>query len=155
MINKIKQALGIENVKIAITAEPILHGKEGYLEGVLEASTLSDNLIQEVQFRIIERYERGRKDERRIDEYIIGSMTLKGPIHITKDEVTRIKFFVPYEIQVSEMDKMEKNLLLKPLIMAAKKIKSVKSQFRIEAEARVAGVSLHPFYKLPLTLQEK
>ena len=48
----------------------------------------------------------------------------------------------------SEMDEVQdRNILLGPLVKAAKWVRGVKSEYRVVAEAKVKGVALDPFDK--------
>ena len=58
------------------------------------------------------------------------------------------EFKLPYKIALSEMDKIgSSNFLTKTLVNIAKYVSNVKSEFRIEATAKVSGNAISPLTK--------
>jgi hypothetical protein len=82
------------------------------------------------------------------DEYQLGEITLNKEIHIPKEEPIEINFKLPFQMVKSEMDELEdKNFIFSGLVKVAKKLRSVESEFYVQAEAKAKGTALDPFDK--------
>ena len=89
-----------------------------------------------------------------MDEYLLGEIHLEKEIEVPEDEVIEVDFTLPFEIEKSEMDEIEsKNVIMRRLVRTAKWLSRVKSEYRIEAEAKVKGVALHPFDKKKIVIK--
>ncbi len=145
MFGKLKNILGIEGVKLSIVAPAVVEKKYGLIKGKIQLESLSDQTISNIRLKLIEKYARGRKESRLIDEYVLGEVLLKEPILIDKDETKSIPFELSYKMLNSEMDDMESsNIFSKGLVKMAKYFKNVNSSFRLEATASVSGTKLSP-----------
>lgn len=145
MFGKLKNILGIEGVKLTVVTPAAVREDSGKIIGKIQLESLSDQTISKIHIKLIEKYARGRKDNRLIDEYILGEELLKEPIEIKKDETKTIPFELPFNMLNSEMDNMEdSNIFSKGLVKVAKYFKNVKSTYRLEATAAVAGTKLSP-----------
>lgn len=153
MIGRVKKALGIEGVKIKLHVSTD-HAKESRrINGELELTSLSDATVSYVEIRMMERYSRGRKDDRLVNDYVIGRIILDDPVSISKGESIRLPFTLPYIVGRSDMDKLERdNFILGGLASIAKWLKKVKSSYRIVAEAKVKGTKLHPHDEVEVRL---
>jgi len=133
MLGKLKNLLGIEGVKINVILDDPIMKEEEAIFGHIVLHSLSSQVIQTIELKFIERYTRGRKEEKLIDEYELGSMILSETHHIIKDEEIKIPFTLPYKHVQSEMDKIgEANIFNKGLVFIAKSLKGVKS-FSVKA----------------------
>ena len=154
MLKKIKDILGIEGVRIELLLEESYDIKDGLIKGQLSFSALSDKRVEYIVIKLIEKYKRGRGDSQLVNEYTLGEMQLELNLTIAKDETKTIDFELPYALMKSDMDKLEdRNLASKPFVWLAKKLKNVKSTYRIEAEAFIQGTRLHPLDKKPVILE--
>ncbi len=153
MFGGLKKILGIEGVKIdVITIEPSRLDDQ-IVKGKVVLTTLMDSKINSISMKLIEKYSRGRKDSKLIDEYTIGYVELNTPMELLKNEIIEIPFELPFKLRQSEMDKLQKsNFLLGGIVKLAKLGKGVKSEFRIEAEAFVTGTKLNPLCKKNIQL---
>jgi hypothetical protein len=148
MFGGLKKILGIEGVKIDIVAQEPVNISDRVVKGKIVLSTLMDSKVSSISMKLIEKYTRGRKDSKLIDEYTVGYVELSDSFLITKNEVIEIPFELPFVLKDSEMDKMQKsNFILGGIIKLAKLGKGVKSEFRIEAEALIPGTKLNPLCK--------
>ena len=146
MIGKVKRWLGIEGVKLELVVPEEIEKESGRIKGKIRLHSKADQRVKYIRVHLIERYSRGKKDEKRIDEYVLGELFINKSIPIDKDKVLEIPFELPFELLQSNMDSFEeKNFLAKGLVSVAKWWSSVKSEFRIEAEAKVEGTALDPF----------
>jgi len=148
MFGKVKKILGIEGVKIELLAPSEVSASQKSIKGKIILQSLSDQTVKSIELKLIEKYSRGRKDAKLIDEYVIGNSIIKERIEIKKDQKIEIEFDVPFVRGLSEMDRIERsNFFAKGLVKLAKLAKKVKSEFRIEAEATVVGTKLQPVAK--------
>lgn len=154
MIRKIKQALGIEGVKIVIDVPVEQIVQDGKVVGVLKFETKHDQLVKSVNLRLVETYTRGRRKSKRIDEYLLGELDFIEDIHVKADEIVEKEFVLNYELLPSRVDEMQdKNILFKGIGGLAKFVKNAKSQFHLEAVAKVKGTALNPIAKREVYLK--
>ena len=143
MLKRFKKVLGIEGLKISVFVHPIDVKFPETINGSIELNTLTDVIVQNIEIKLIEKYERGRKDNKLIDEMVIGQTVLKGKLKLKKDERKNVDFELKYTMSESPMDALEKeNLFYKGFVKLAKLAKGVKSSHRIEATAKVKGTVL-------------
>ena len=76
MIGKMKRWFGIEGVKIELIIPEEINEKLGILKGKIRFSTMEVQIVTALQVKIIETYKRGRKEDKRIDDYEIGRIYL-------------------------------------------------------------------------------
>lgn len=146
MFGEIKKMLGIEDIRISLEIPEKVNLTKQVIQGKVVVTSLRDSRLNSLEIRLVEKYSRGRKENKLIDEYICGSIELEQSLEIRKQDVIEIPFELPFTIYQSEMDKVEAgNLFMSGFIKVAKKLKAVKSTFRVEATARVEGTKLAPF----------
>lgn len=145
MLKKVKKALGIEGVKIAIEAGRQHPKTMQKIKGTVVLTSLSDNVVNDISIRMLERYSRGRKKDRLVNDYEIGKVFLQGPYTVSPYEALRVPFELNYIVAKSEMDELADTPIVGGLIALAKFLKKVKSTYRLIAEADVKGTKLHPF----------
>jgi hypothetical protein len=145
MIKKLKDILGIEGVKIDMMLPEDFDLSANYIEGEVLLTSQADKIVQGLEIKLIEKYKRGKKDAMLVNEYTLGHIKLDLLIPILANQEEHLEFKLPYNRMLSEMDKYEKTNFLGNLIVPiAKKLKGVKSEFRVEATAYIKGTKLHP-----------
>lgn len=148
MFGKVKNWLGIEGVKMELVIPEEIYESAGSVTGKIRFYSKTDQTVNSIKVKLIERYSRGRKDNQLTDEYKLGEINLDETFTVSSDSPVEIDFTLKFTIVKSEMDEIgEKNILSGGLVKAAKWIKNVKSIYRVEAEANVKGVALNPFTK--------
>ncbi|NRB49350.1 MAG: sporulation protein [Saprospiraceae bacterium] len=148
MIGRVKKWLGIEGVKLEIVVTPEHRRRTGKIEGRLRFQSLNAQTVTSIRIALVEKYTRGRGKEKLIDEYELGEINLKQTIEVPAEEIVEVPFSLPFKLIKSEMDEFgDRNFLYGGLARAAKAIQSVRSDYRLEAEAKVKGVALNPFDK--------
>ena len=148
MFGKVKKWLGIEGVKIELILPEEIKGSDGLIEGKIRFHTMHTQKVKSIKLTLTEKYTRGRFKGKLTDQYKIAETELKEEIMVPVDEAVEIDFELPFTLVKSDMDELgEKNFVLRGLVNTAKKIKNVKSEYTLEAEARVEGTALHPFDK--------
>lgn len=146
MLGKIKRVLGIEGVRVDLLCEEKFDSQSPQVEGVLKFTTKSDGKVKSYQIMLVEQYSRGRKRNKLTDEYILGQYHNTESFEIKKEEIIEIPFLLKYEKLLSEMDKIQEgNFLTAIIIGMAKKLKGVKSTYKIRVTADVSGTKLDPF----------
>lgn len=148
MLKKVKKWLGIEGVRITVDIPEDVFLREKKLSGYLIFESKQDSVVTELRLRLIEKYSRGRRQHKLIDEYILGAEVMDNLIQLHANEPRQIPFDLYYEPLKSEMDTLEaKNILMKGIIRSAKLIRNVQSKYRLEIEADVEGMAISPLVK--------
>jgi hypothetical protein len=148
MFKKVKKWLGIEGVKLELVLPEKVKEDAGFLEGKIRFLSMNEQSVHYIKIVLVERFSRGRKKEKMTDEYQLGEITLNKEIHIPKEEPIEINFKLPFQMVKSEMDELEdKNFIFSGLVKVAKKLRSVESEFYVQAEAKAKGTALDPFDK--------
>ena len=146
MFGKVKKWLGIEGVKVELLLPEMAFEEVGAVSGKLVFHSKNQQLVTEVRLKIIERYSRGRGHEKLVDEFVLGEISLKKHFEVPADEPLAVDFTLPFQVHKSNVDEFgNKNFLTGGLVSIAKKLQSVNSEYRIEAEADVDGTALNPF----------
>ncbi len=146
MFGKVKQWLGIEGVKVELHVPEKIEAKDSSVEGTIRFYSMHDQTVKSLRVRLIEKYKRGRRVNKLVDEYTLGEIELIRNIEVPAHQYIEVEFSLPFNRVVSEMDAIEaRNFIFKGAIRTAKLLRGVKSEFRIEAEADVRGTALNPF----------
>lgn len=147
MFGTVKKILGIEGVKLELIIADKVRKDIGVVVGVVKLISLSDNnLIENIQIKMVEKYTRGRGDSKLINEYPMGELVQKENITMSKNDIIEIPFEMNFNYVRSEMDKMEEhNIFARGLVKLAKKARGVQSEYTLRAEAKVKGTTLGPF----------
>ncbi len=154
MLGKVKKWLGIEGVKIELQIPETFSSKDEKISGSILFTSMNDQSVNGYQLTLIEKYSRGRRKNKLVDEYKIGEITIEDTFEVSADEELIKSFDLPFKISHSDMDKIEKKFFIfKPFVMTAKFIKGVKSEYRIEVEADVEGTKFDPFDKKKIRLK--
>ena len=82
-----KQWFGIEGVKVEMDVPEEIIKQLGVVKGQLRFSTMKTQTVTAVKVTMIETYKRGRKDDKRIDDYQIGTVYLQEPFEIKAEGV--------------------------------------------------------------------
>ncbi|MBK8504488.1 MAG: sporulation protein [Saprospiraceae bacterium] len=146
MLNRVKKWLGIEGVKVELLLPEEIKHQEGSIKGTVRLSSMNAQTVTSFRFKLVEKYIRGRRKSKLTDEYLLAEMDVPMLIDVPANQPVAYAFELPFEIIRSRMDELEgKNFLLRGLVKAAKSIKAVKSEYRLEVEADVIGTALNPF----------
>lgn len=153
MFGKVKQYLGIEGVKVELDLPENVTLAAAQLEGSVRLSTMHAQTVTALQLKLVERYERGRADDKKVDEYTLGSISLEQNIDIPSDVPVEVDFQLPFEALQSEVDDFaNRNRVFKGLAKMARRAYSAKSVYYVIAEAKVKGTALSPFKKQEIKL---
>ncbi|MEO1261274.1 MAG: sporulation protein [Bacteroidota bacterium] len=153
MFKKVKKWLGIEGVKLELILPELAFVEVGAISGKIRFYSKNDQVVKQVKLAMIEKYSRGRKNERLVDEYVLGELTLKKNIEVPAERAVEIGFTLPFQKVDAPIDEFgNKNFINSGLTKLAKVLRKVKSEYRIEAEAKVEGTALNPFDKQEIKL---
>ena len=153
MIGKVKQWLGIEGVKLELDIPEGQALANGSISGTIRFQSMNPQTVTGIRVVLIERYGRGRGDERLIDEYELGRLEIKDTFEVIPEETVERTFHLTFEPIESAVDRWgNRNVLNRQIAKAARWIRKAESQFRVEAEAKVKGVALNPFDKKTVEL---
>jgi len=146
MFGKVKKWLGIEGVKLELVLPDMAFEEVGALSGQIHFYSKNAQTVTGIRVVMVEKYTRGRRKEKLVDEYLIGEISLEKSIDVPAEDTIEIDFTLPFELASSPVDEFEdKNLVTRGLARAAKFLRNVHSEYRIEAEATVSGTALNPF----------
>lgn len=145
MFKKIRDLLGIEGAKIDIVLLKDFNINDKVINGEVIVTSQTDKLVKGLSIKLIEKYKRGRKESLLVDEYTLGEIDLDLLIPVLANQTERIEFSLPFNRMLSDMDKIGKaNPINAVAVKLAKKLKGVKSEYRIEAVAQIQGTKLNP-----------
>lgn len=148
MIGKFKRWLGIEGVKVELELPDEILAEEGLIEGQVHLFSQHAQTVEYIHIVLIERYSRGRGKEKLIDEYELGELTLNHTVEVPAEGMVSLDFHLPFSIFKSDVEEWgDQNLIFKGLSRVAARLRNVKSEYRIEAQAKVSGTALDPFDK--------
>lgn len=147
MIDRIKNWLGIEGVKIHLELPDTIRYDSGVIDGLLEFSTLREQEIQSIKFSLIETYRRGRGKEKRIDDHILAHEAKNVSIHITENSTYVYPFSISFTTLESRVDKLSHNSLLKPFAGTLKWLNAAHSDYTLNVSVKVKGNKLNPHIK--------
>jgi hypothetical protein len=146
MFQKVKRWLGIEGVKVEIEMPTYFKQTDKELFGRLKLMSLDNHLIEQIEYKLIERYKRGRGATKLIDEYILGIKVSKEKLILKSSETVYIDFMLPIKPNLSAVEKFgDKNFLAKGLATGVKWLKGAKSEYRLEVRIKVRDIRLDPF----------
>lgn len=153
MFGKVKKYLGIEGVKVELVIPESVAKSEGRLHGELIFTSMHPQVVSSATIVLVERYYRGRKKDRLTDEYELGRVNMNLDLEVSAEGPSKTSFDLPFDILVSEMDELEKrNILYNGLVKGAKWLRNVKSEYRVEVEAKIKGTLLGPHDKQAIQL---
>lgn len=148
MFGRVKKWFGIEGTKIRLHVLPSYPEDVTTINGEIEVFSKRPERVLSIHLKFIEVYTRGRGDEKRIDEYLLGTWDFLEPFEVKEDDSKMIFFKLEYEAVESAMDKRaSKGPLRKGLVSLMKSMKGVQSDYRIEAEAVVEDNTWNPVAK--------
>lgn len=154
MLGRVKKWLGIEGIKLTIQIPEEVDRNQGEINGKLKFESMNQQTVSWFKVSMIEKYTRGKGKEKRIDEYEMGSMENRNSFQVSPEQPIEIDFKLPFKLYLSEMDALEsKNLFTRGFAKLAKIVRGAKSEYRLEAEAKVRGVGLNPFDKKEVKLK--
>jgi len=148
MFGRVKKWLGIEGAKMELLLSDSYRMKHKRIDGMLIFYSMNNEVIESVHIKLVEKYQRGRRKNKLVNEIVLGELTVNRSFPVPHDEEVELKFTLDFEPSLSAMDELgNSNFLLKGLVKTAKSIKGVKSHFYVIAEAKVKGTKFNPFVK--------
>jgi len=145
MIGKVKSFLGIESVKIRLEIPNEIPLDGSAFPGKIIFTSKTRQTVKAISIKLIEKYTRGRRKKKLVNEYIAGIAEFNKPFVVEKDSEYAFEFTLRYNIAQSEMDRIGSgNFITKGLVGIAKFLNNVKSEYRVEASAKVKGNAIPP-----------
>jgi hypothetical protein len=142
---KLKQRLGIGGIKLnlSVGAQAPKDGPD--LRGAVTLTSKSDQLIEALHFKLIEKYTTGRGDDEKTKEFELGKISQANPIAIRAGESKTIDFTLPFESVSSVHDKLKaKGGTLGALGKASSFLAKERSEYEVWVNADVKGTSFGP-----------
>lgn len=154
MFGRVKNYLGIEGVKVELEIPEQAPLSLEQVSGKVRFISMNTQTVTEIKVKMTERYIRGRGKDRKIDEYELGTISMKKNIEITPEQPVEIEFVLPFTITRSEVDDFSsKNIIFKSLAKVATLAYAAQSEYYVVAEAKVKGNALPPFSKQQIDLK--
>jgi hypothetical protein len=147
MFGSVKKWLGIEGTRIRLHTLSVYPSTVKTINGEIEIYAKRTETVHFIRLRFIEVYTRGKGDDKRIDEYLLGTWTHDQALTLVDGERYMIPFKLAFEPVKSAMDERAENPLLSGVVSLMKNLKGVQSDYRLEAEAFVEGNEWHPVAK--------
>jgi hypothetical protein len=148
MFGRVKKWFGIEGTKIRLHVLPSYPKDVKTINGEIELHSKRPEKVLAIQLKFIEVYTRGRAEEKRIDEFLLGTWEYKEPIEVSDGNSKTLFFKLEFDPVESAMDKRAgKGSLLRGVVNIMKSMKGVQSDYRIEAEAIVEDNTWNPLAK--------
>ena len=151
MINRVKNMLGIESVRLRLEVPDAFRIDSGLLAGTLEFESIRPHVVTEVNLWLEETYRRGRGGNKLISTFELGRISLVETVEIKAGEVLQLPFELRFAERRSRIEQAPgATTLLRPLVYALKKSVAASSAYMLHARANVAGVKLAPTTRLLL-----
>ena len=151
MFKKVKNWLGIEGVKVKASILGDFDVNRTALEGRAILSSMTEQYIEELRVEVLEKYQRGRRKGKLVDQYSLGESTVPVGRSIQPGEEIEIPFTVNYRYTPSPVDQFgKKNFLYRGLAGIAKLTRNAKSEFYVLVEVKVRSNALKPYDKVLL-----
>lgn len=148
MFGRVKKWFGIEGTKIRLHVLPSYPRNVKTINGELEIYSKRPEKVLAIRLKFIEVYTRGRAEDKRIDEFLLGTWEYKDPIEVSDGNSHTLLFKLEFDPVQSAMDKRAgKGPLLRGVVNLMKSMKGVQSDYRIEAEAIVEDNTWNPLAK--------
>jgi len=154
MLKKVKDWLGIEGVKVDLDVTEEFKLKDKFIEGTITITSQSDQYVEKATISLKEKYKRGRRKSKLIDEYELGKQEVTLNKSISKDEIIEKAFKLEFSPIKSPMDRWgDKNILYRGLSSLAKLAKNAHSTYIVIVEITVKGNKLKPYRKMEVVAQ--
>ena len=154
MFGRVKKWFGIEGTKIRLHVLPTYPSDVETINGEVEVHSKRTETVLSIKLKFFEVYTRGRGDEKRIDEYLLGTWEMNEPFEVSEENTEMVFFKLTFDPVQSEMDKRaSKGPLRRGLVSLMKSMKGVQSDYYIEAEAVVEGNTWNPVAKSKIVFE--
>lgn len=154
MFGKVKKWFGIEGTKLRFHVLPQYPNDVKTINGELEVHSKRQERVQHITIKFIEVYSRGRGDEKRINEYELGTWQHKEAFEVREGNPKMLFFKLAFKPVQSPMDqRAAKGFLQRNFIGLMKSMKGVSSEFYLIAEATVEGNSWKPTTKTKIKFE--
>ncbi|WP_052598439.1 hypothetical protein [Aureispira sp. CCB-QB1] len=148
MFGRVKKWFGIEGTKIRLHVLPSYPRNVKTINGEIEIYSKRPERVLAIKLKFIEVYTRGRGEDKRIDEFLLGTWEYNKPIEVSDGNPHMLFFKLEFNPVESAMDKRAgKGPLLRGVVNMMKSMKGVQSDYRIEAEAIVEDNTWNPLAK--------
>ncbi len=151
MLKKVKDWLGIEGVKVDLDVTEEFRLKDEMINGIIKISTQSDQHLEKATITLKEKYKRGRRKSKLIDEYLLGTVEINLTQAIDKDQLIEQEFQLKFSPVKSAVDRWgDKNFIYRGISSLAKLAKNAHSTYEVMVEITVKGNKLKPYKKVEI-----
>ena len=153
MLDRVKDLLGIEGLRLGLVVHGAPRLADGILAGRLTLDSLRDLRVDCLTVALTERYTRGRGDGKLIDAYPLGELTHPTSLRIAAGE----QVVVPFDLRFAPRPSpAERFLADRPFGRALTRLGrftvAARSEFLLVARAEVRSGGLAPTCTLALEL---
>lgn len=152
MIERVKNWLGIEGVKMELDIPLSIPADKYILYGILHFTSLREQYIESLSFSLIETYKRGRGDNKRINDNLLAHEIRDVQLHIREKSNYAYPFELNFNRFESNIDQLSKKLVLRPFTKTVKWINGVKSSYVLHVSAQIKGNKLQPHIRQQIKL---
>ena len=151
--DKVKGFLGIGGVKIALEVPPDVTKESKKLSGKVTLTTTSDQQVESITVKLMEKYTTGSGDSKTTREFELGKAVINQPFEIKISETKAVDFTIDFEMLKSKNDQLkEQGGVLGALGKVGSFVQSEKSEYYVEAMADVKAAALDPTDKKNIRL---
>lgn len=149
----IKNKLGIGGVKVELSCPAQFAKDSGMVNGKVVLTSKSDQELKTLTVKLIEEYTTGRGDDKKTEEFDLGTYKVDLNSSIKSGESQTHEFAFDFKILKSDNDELkEKGGVMGGIGKMAAFANNEKSNYFIEAEVDVKSAALDPSDKKPVKL---
>ncbi len=141
----LKKKLGIGGVKVALQVPGHVDKDAEHIEGKLSLTTKSEQEIVYIEFKLVEKYTRGRGDSKSTTEFTLGEIKNTEAFTLKPGETREVPFILPFVLLKSRHDKLkEKGGASATVGKLGAFANAEKSDYFVQTFVDVKGVVLDP-----------
>lgn len=153
MLGKVKLFFGIEGLKVDLEIPDSFTPGDASIKGHLRLYSKSYQRLKRLEVKLIETYQRGRSQDKRVNDYILGKIEMNESLDIPAGGEKIIDFNIPFQVQYSSIEKLgQKSILHKQVSRLARWANNASSEYFIEVSTQVEGTALNPSLKKQISL---
>lgn len=145
MFNKLKQAFGVQTVKVDLEIPTMAEKAGTALSGTVRLTAQSDQMVEDISLRLTEKYSTGRGSEKRTREFDLGRIKLTDSFELKSGDVKEIMFTLPYQARKSGNDQLKAHGgALGAIGKLGSMIEAETATYRVVAALSVKGAIISP-----------
>ncbi|MBD2769871.1 sporulation protein [Hymenobacter sp. BT664] len=143
--NKVKQFMGLGTLDVKLQVPPHFRATDSAINGKVLITAKSDQSVLKIELELVEKFETGRGDDKKEQEFTLGSLRLDQAFAMKTGESKTVEFSLPFQMLKSNNDHLkEKGGMLGSLGKMAAWASNEKSEYSFTATVDVQGASFDP-----------